>query len=255
MCIEPEMFSDVTDWMNRVPHVFFIYIGFNIATFSFLCQYLNFPRSILADLSNAKENGFPRIAHPAWRERDSWRYIIKFFYENDLVTYAILMYIIFSSLVALCLASVGKKMFTPQQGVWIIEFLTVLYAVLRLYVLIYAIATRRGDPIWSFGEKIFYTAVEIVIISILVAGEIYSLRAKQGIFLLIWLIFVFFIFLAWYLWPTYHRKPITKLLELWNHLDHNQDGPAVPANPDKKGPINPTKNHCNPEDHDLSDNS
>jgi hypothetical protein len=221
------MFVDLCILEKHITAIF-AYIGFNIATFAFLCQYLNFPRSVLADLSNMRDRGFPRIVHTKLGADHRWKQIWIYFFENDLITYAILMYILFSILVAVSLLALVWQIVPSCLGLYAIVFSFVVYVILRFYVVLRGMylyqplasgkRERRGEPYWTLKEKRRSSAIELVITIGLALGMVYSLCSRQGAVLLTFLLVVLVIFLAWYLWATLNRGPVTNLLGLWSYL-------------------------------------
>lgn len=215
--------------------IFFIYIGLNIAAVAFLMQYLNFPKQLLTDLSNLREDGFPRILCRAIRQHfndTECRCVVSYFFQLDYVTYALLMFIIYSVLMVITLAGEGMKALHPSISVLSLWALTLLYSVLRGLVVYYGALKKvengdyqRGHGHWNRRERLTLIGFEIVLWALLVTLVIITTFLWRLKLLFLGLVALLALMFAWHLWVTYRCGPVTKLLSVWMQLANMEADP------------------------------
>ncbi len=227
-------FNDV---INVSSPIFFIYIGFNIAAFAFLTQYLTFPRSMLSDLSNMKKNttASPRIMDSEVVKvvDDTYWPIISYFFQLDYVTFSLLMFILYSILLIIILTAIhfGIKLLSAA-AIFLVSFITIIYFLLRAYLIKEYVLKKetirikekevkryiRGDPYWTKTERERLVKIEICISSFLLIGIIIACAINSGMALFLFLVFILVCKLAWHLWVTASINPVTRLIKLWEEL-------------------------------------
>ena len=203
-----------------------MYLGFNVAAFAFISQYLSFPKDILAELSRAKRDStkheFPyktnRVTNNIEGEEASD--IIKaFFLEADTVTFAILIYLLFSIAVIL-LIIMANMLEVYSLKIVIVGCITVcalLYALLIVYSMIKELfRNNRKWPQNYQTEKKMYLITLMVFTCLFVIGVFFSIHHLELLFIL--LIFGLLIHFIFYLLPISRRMPVTNLLVLWENL-------------------------------------
>ena len=219
-------FDDLIDVSSSI---FFIYVGFTITAFAFLTQYLTFPRSLFSDLSNMKENGYPRIMDIKLRDLDDYKKIVSYFFQLDYVSYSVLMFILFSIIQILILTSIHFELrLLSFMAIYLIWFLTFIYFVLRGYLIYRYVLKKtksenemiyeRGNEYWDKKSRWKLIITESAISFILLIGLFIAFITNSGIALFLLLIFTLVLHLAWHLWITAYINPLTALLDLWTKL-------------------------------------
>jgi hypothetical protein len=198
------------------PTIFLTHIGFSIAAFAFLCNYLAFPKGLLADLAHMN-NGPPRL-YPAPFTSDDYRIVSirHFFYEIDVVTYAILVFIVYSSVYSLLCSMVNLSVVTPGCGISWAYGTAAVYVIWNIS-LARTLLDKTFRPDWIHKTRFFCFYVGVLLFWL--CGMIASLWiCHSGLGLFGWNVFILVLLLAWYLIPIQNRLPVTHLLELWTAL-------------------------------------
>lgn len=208
--------------------IFFIYIGFNIAAFSFLCQYLTFPKSLLTDISNMTHNPPPRITDRKVVDLDNSpdskyvRNILCFFYEIDTITFTILIYILYSILVTLMFAYVHFEILSPSLAFYLVIILSIFYSGIIIRLLNFEFSKKTSDmknirdKYWENKYRKAYKWGEILFMALLWAGVLYTLLVmKKGLALFLFLIILLVILFCSYLLPIAYRTPVRNMLSQW----------------------------------------
>lgn len=212
--------------------MFFIYLGFSLASLAFLTQYLTFPKSLLSDLSNLRVLGFPRIIEGNIGSTFpvELRNVVSYFFQLDYVTYALLMFILYSDLIILTLTSIHFKVITSNPNC-IIYILTIIYLIIR-GVLVYRGALlkiedrdgkkyKRGEKYWTKGERWCLIITEIIVTLILIAGIMITVQKERGFILFLWMVLLLIIMFAWHLTITAKVSPVSRLLAIWTGIADN----------------------------------
>ena len=203
-----------------------VYLGFNIAAFAFISQYLSFPKDILAELSRAKRDAtlheFPyeasRVTNNIENKEASDK-IKAFFLEADTVTFAILMYLLFSIVVILLIimANLLEVYSLKIVIVGCIMVCALLYALLIVYAMLKELFyNERKGPQKYQTDKNRYLITLMVLTCLFVIGVFFSIHHLESLFML--LIFGLLIHFVLYLLPIWSRMPVTNLLVLWENL-------------------------------------
>jgi len=211
----------MNDLCNIDTIVFFSYIGFNIAAFAFLCNYLMFPKSLLTDLSNMIRKKPPRISY---RTKNKLMHknvlnIISFFYEVDIITYTILLYIICSILIVIILAAINMKVCTPckiaRLSIFIIAFIYCVVTTILLFCRCNEVIKK--DYHWK-KEGLLYMRLGLLLLIFFLVFIGILLWYNKGIKLFLFLSVFLMILFSLYLFPIGNRRPVTNILDLWREL-------------------------------------
>jgi len=208
---------------NVDPAIFITYIGFNIAAFAFLCQYLVFPKTLLTDISNMICHPPPRITDQRVVQATDEHVgrIICFFYEIDTITFTLLVYILYSIAVILMLLGVLYAVLQPPAArTWIIV-LTGMYATTILFLVFREIfrtnkEARKMRRNFYWTSRWCYGILELVLLAILCYAVYYILYVHQsGMLLFLFLILFLAILFAWYLSSIALKQPVRAILARW----------------------------------------
>lgn len=206
-----------------------VYLGFNIAAFAFISQYLSFPKDLLAELSRVKRNKkyheFPyeasRVTNDI-KDKDASDKMKAFFLEADTVTFATLIYLLFSILFILFIIMI--KLFTVD---FLIKFSIVVCALIYMGIIVISmslefIQNNRKWPQKNQHAKKIYMIILIVLAIILGLCTICLINNLELLFIL--LIFGLLIHFVLNILTIWIRMPVTQLLALWeNLLETEQD--------------------------------
>jgi len=198
--------------------MFFIYIGFSLASFAFLCQYLAFPKSLFADLSNIYVDRPPRIVDGSIIHKNDPLYnkLHCFFREIDFVSFGILSYIPYSILIVLI--CFGVHLGLIKTGCFpklLILFFTILYFVVRSKVVSqYKRFTQQYAGLWATRES--YSCIDLIFRGIIVVMTITILFVfDSGLWLIFFIVFCLICLFVWYLIPIAKRNPVSTILSVW----------------------------------------
>ncbi|MCF7859894.1 MAG: hypothetical protein K9N07_11330 [Candidatus Cloacimonetes bacterium] len=200
------------------------YLGFNLAIFAFLSQYLSFPKDILSELSRI-ERQKDKHEYPC---KESDRVTIKkdgkkagnilkaFFLEIDTITFIILFYLVYSSFVLTSM--IAYKYFNNNSFLEMIFYSGIFYIAFTEFPIIFEmVSNSRKWPAKQRAAKYIYLCLFIVIDLIIGVYIIKNHKEFEKIFL--FLIFGLLSHFCIYAIPLFIRKPITNLLYLWENLN------------------------------------
>lgn len=206
------------------------YIGFNIAVFAFLSQYLTFPKDLLSELSrthrtNSHELPIPanKVTNQSQENFDKASDTIKiFFLEHDIVTLITLLYILFSISNVLLLIAQLKEFVGHYKLVSIL--LSCVYGCIIISGII--LEKRRDMRDWPQGHEIekllfYYFLILITAALCIKIGFLSLLDDHERLFLVLicGLLLHFFVYVI-----LLFHNPVTNLLVLWEHLPGPKDG-------------------------------
>lgn len=219
------------DFLN--PASLLTFIGFAIAAFAFLSQYLNFPKDILTEWArigrNLGKHEFPHkidkknfiiqkdFRTDKYRKRANTELKV-FFLENDTISFSTLTYLVYSIGISLSLlAELIEFTILRDLFIGILTFIYVAIILLGIFYNAYHKKIRDWPKEYKYA-KAFYVTINILISSLLgLSVLIYNCQDKQGSIFFIVIVGVFLHFIV-YLIPIFHRAPITKLVILWETL-------------------------------------
>ena len=207
-----------------------VYLGFNIAAFAFISQYLSFPKDLLAELSRVKRDKsiheFPYEASKVTnniKNKVASDKMKAFFLEADTVIFATLIYLLFSILFILFIIMI--KLFTVD---FLIKSFIVFCALIYMGIIVFSmsfefIKNNRKWPKKNQRAKKWYMIILIVLAIKLGLGTIvFCWNNLELLFIL--LIFGLLIHFFLNILTIWIRMPVTQLVALWeNLLETEQD--------------------------------
>ena len=202
------------------------YIGFNIAVFAFLSQYLAFPKDLLSELSRTHRNKTHELPIPAGRITNQSQTVINnasdgikvFFLEHDIITYITLLYILFSiSNVLLLIARIKFIYFFDYYKFFSIPLSSVYCFIIILGI----IADRRSDKRkWPQShktvKKIFIYGLILITAALCISIGLAAYFNGHEILFLELICGLLLHFIVYF--SLLSHNPVTKLLVLWEHL-------------------------------------
>ncbi len=195
------------------PGDFLTFISLCIAAFSFLCQYLSFPKNFLKNLAILNQEKLNNLNDG----ENSKKIIIKYFFVIDLFTAWILVFLIFAMICSLGFLTVSLSK-GSYKGLRIFLFvLTITYISLMIYVFIKTYQLRKKD--WEKKSQLAWIISSFVL---LFSGGIfliifsYLLKLSEFFLTLLVNLIVLFICLIFALGKY---NPLTELAKLWKILD------------------------------------
>ena len=222
--------------------LFLVYIGVALATFAFFCNSLSFAKSLLQDLSNICNEKPPRILDNRFfnggttHRNERANEIRCFFHESDVLTYTLLLYIVYSSLSVLFLLGCKLGVITGGHTKLVILFLTIAHTVVLTILAILKFKDTRENRIFSSRDKLLVFVVVYALISlfgVITILYVWPNNGTEGILLFLALIAGHICLYVAYLLSAVIRTPVSNLVDVWISLanDHNQpvaDGSQVP---------------------------
>lgn len=207
-----------------------MYLGFNIAAFAFLSQYLAFPKDILAELSRAKRHAnlheFPYKASRVTnniKDKEASDTIKAFFLEADTVTYTTLIYLLFSIAVILLIIMANLLKADSLLKIIIFYILCIMVCAFYIHVIVNPMNNelkanaRKWPQKYQSAKKMYLTILSVISFLLgLISIKFFLTHDHESLFML--LIFGLLIHFAFCLLPIFYRKPVTNLLVLWENL-------------------------------------
>lgn len=207
-----------------------VFLGFQIAAFSFLSQYLAFPKDLLSEMHrvtrNKEKHEMPCSCDKIISQDvlcDSANGLKAFFIEHDTITFVLLSYILYSMFLDLSLMLLLNCNIINSN---IINIIITILPIILFFILGFSVLSGRKDKKrkWPSGYKyeihreallsaIFHISLLICFLQAYYGGlEKYALLfliniAGLLIFMMIYLIIIMF------------RSPVSRLLGLWEKLD------------------------------------
>ena len=211
----------MSDLQSFDPQIFLIYIGFTLASFAFLCNYLSFPKSLLKDLSNLICGKPPRITDGSLvntkERRLQSEQIICFFYEIDVITFTILLFIVYSALVVLLLLGYNLGAVRVENTELAVVVLSFLHFGMHLYLAFIKLPKTRMRGEWRARD--IYVVFDTLFSTGVAGGAFYIIYAiKSGTVLFLFLVGVLIMLYVVYLIPMALRMPVSNMLDLWQDL-------------------------------------
>lgn len=205
------------------------YLGFNIAAFAFISQYLSFPRDLLGELSRAKRNArlhelpynASRVTNNDITNREASDKMKAFFLESDTIIYATLIYLLFSITLILLIIMVNLLKVDSLKIVILLLCIMVCAFYIRVIVIPMNRELRANARKWpqkyQSAKKRYLIILSVISFLLGVTSvEFFSTHDHESLFIL--LIFGLLIHFLLYLLPIYSRMPVTHLLVLWENL-------------------------------------
>ena len=215
------------------------YLGFNLAIFAFLSQYLTFPKDLLSELSRMKrkigQHEYPYLFEKNARitykngsksTNENQEGIIElkaalkmkvFFLEIDTCTFATLIYILVSCMI-LALLLIYEYFNWMIICTHIIPILSIVYVVLVYSIIIYLgfLDANRKWPETHRGSRNFFLITLLIYTIAFTIAIFYNIDYPQNTFVI--LILGLIAHLVLYVIPIALRSPITQLVLLWENL-------------------------------------
>lgn len=215
-----------------------VYLGFNVAAFAFISQYLSFPKDLLGELSRAKRNvrlhelpyNASRVTNNDITNRKASDKMKAFFLESDTIIYATLIYLLFSITLILLIIMVNLlKVDSLKTAIIFIgcTFLYTLLIVIPMALELFIRKKRKWPQKYQTAKKT-YLIILMGFAFLLYISVNFSIHHHVSVnfsmhdhvyeLLFILLIFGLLIHFLLYLLPIYSRMPVTHLLVLWENL-------------------------------------
>lgn len=214
------------------PYNILSFIGFCIAVFAFLSQYLSFPKELLSELMRTlriNPGELPLIdkidctKHSDFDEKKANDHIKTFFIEHDTVTYITLSYILFSILVSLTLLIyiVYFKNFE-----YVFTYIIIGFSTFYSFIIAISLGKAKGvgskDFPESFKEEKKQFLNWLMFAEFILCGLMWLTKILEEISLSI-IVLIFGLMLHFFITVIiiWKHEPVTKLLFLWERLHKN----------------------------------
>lgn len=188
----------------------FIFMGFTITTFAFLCNYLQFPKNLLSEV---ERNG--KLKLPT--SNNALISILNFFYEIDMISYTILTFIVYSQFAVVVCILFKYLLLSEHNAKKIIFIISAAYVIIILFLMTLSVIRKyMKKENWTNCSLWICITIEFIYLIFFCLGIHYTMCSNpSGKLFFLFIVSFLIILFVWYLIPIAHRKPVRNLLAIW----------------------------------------